>query len=30
MLAAVSLNPRESERKQLAMLLSLWDTARAR
>ncbi len=26
-LAAVSLNPRESERKQLALLLSLWDTA---
>jgi long-chain-alcohol oxidase len=26
LLAAVSLNPRESERKQLAMLLSLWDT----
>jgi choline dehydrogenase-like flavoprotein len=26
LLAAVALNPRESERKQLAMLLSLWDT----
>ncbi len=27
LLTAVSLNPRDSERKQLAMLLSLWDTA---
>jgi choline dehydrogenase-like flavoprotein len=27
LLAAVALNPRESERKQLAGLLSLWDTA---
>jgi choline dehydrogenase-like flavoprotein len=26
LLAAVSLNPREAERKQLGMLLSLWDT----
>src|SRR5690242_21325213 len=26
LLEAVALNPRESERKQLAMLLSLWDT----
>jgi long-chain-alcohol oxidase len=26
LLAAISLNPRESERKQLATLLSLWDT----
>jgi choline dehydrogenase-like flavoprotein len=26
LLQAVSLNPRESERKQLAMLLTLWDT----
>ena len=26
LLAAIALNPRESERKQLATLLSLWDT----
>jgi long-chain-alcohol oxidase len=26
MLSAIALNPRESERNQLAMLLSLWDT----